>query len=65
VVRKAFSTNAARATTATAESEQWSYDRNIACLIWDDERVIVNWDWLGCGLYGCDPVLLANLFISP
>jgi len=39
-------------------------ERNVAYLIWNSERVIVNWNWLESRWYGNNPVLLANLFIS-
>ncbi len=35
-------------------------DRVIACLVWDDDRVVVSWDWLGRRWGGNNPVLLAS-----
>ena len=42
------------------KSQRSSGGRRIACLVWGGGRVIVSWDWLGCGLCGCGPVLLAS-----
>ncbi len=54
VVWKAFSTKRSSGS-----------NRNIAYLIWNDDRVVVNWNWLDNRWNGNNPVLLANLFISP
>ena len=35
-------------------------DTHVAYLYWDDDRVIVDWSWLGDGWYGGDPALLAS-----
>jgi hypothetical protein len=34
--------------------------RSIACLYWDDYRVVVGWRWLGLRWYGVGPALLAS-----
>jgi hypothetical protein len=39
-------------------------NRNVAYLIWDDDRVIVNWNWIDNDFDGNNPAVLANLFIS-
>ena len=38
-------------------------DREVAYLYWDDDRVIVSWDWLEDRWYGYDPVLLASSLV--
>ena len=35
-------------------------NRDVAYLIWLDDRVVVNWDWQGNGWFGVSPVLLAS-----
>jgi hypothetical protein len=39
-------------------------DRNVAYLIWNDGKVLVNWNWLDNDWNGNNPALLANLIIS-
>ena len=34
--------------------------RDVACLCWDGDRVVVGWDWLELGWRGNDPALLAR-----
>ena len=35
-------------------------DRGVAYLYWDDDRVVVDWGWLGDDWSGDDPALLAS-----
>ena len=51
--------------TAFSTLQRTSGDNtNVAYLYWNDDHVIVNWNWLENDWNGTNPALLANLFIS-